>query len=171
MRSKFEVELSKKLKGCLKYCPEKGIFKWIVDVGTRGRAGKRAGSLHPAGYRYIKINGQKYKEHRLAYLYMTGYLPTEEIDHINGNRSDNTWANLRAVSKQCNARNRKLRSNNTSGINGVSWSTHNSRWKVQIQVNGKRKHLGYYEKLEDAISCRKEANGLNGYHVNHGRVI
>ncbi|RKZ99884.1 MAG: hypothetical protein DRQ42_06770, partial [Gammaproteobacteria bacterium] len=84
--------------------------------------GKEAGHVSKFGYRLIKINGKTYRAHRLVFLYHKGYMP-EEVDHINGSKSDNRIENLRSANRQENQWNRKTGSNNTSGIKGIAWST------------------------------------------------
>lgn len=81
----------------------------------------------------------------------------ERVDHIKHRLWDNRRSQLRPVTHRQNMMNRLLPSNNTSGYIGICWKKECKKWDARITVNGKRKHLGYYEKLEDAISARKEA--------------
>jgi len=158
------------LKSILHYNEDTGVFTWIERrYGTR-RGGHRAGSLHYHGYRHIMVNGSHYHEHRLAYLYMTGALPLDEIDHINGIRDDNRWGNLRAVSKSENNKNKKHHSNNTSGVMGVYWHKRTEKWMAYISVDRRRIHLGLHANLFDAASARKSAEARYGFHENHGRA-
>jgi len=134
------------------------------------KVGAPAGCLNKStGYLEIKINGTKYKAHRLAYLYYHGHWPENDIDHINGIKTDNREENLRDVSHYENMRNQVLRKNNNSGVTGVSWHKASGKWRVYINTEYKIKHLGYYDKLEDAIKARKEAEIKYRYHENHGK--
>jgi hypothetical protein len=92
----------------------------------------------------------------------------QDIDHINGNRRDNRIANLRAVDRRENMRNARLRSNNTSGIVGVTFSRDRKKWVAQIN-DGKVRSLGRFDKFEDAVEARKAAERRAGFHPNHGR--
>jgi hypothetical protein len=145
-----------RLKELLNYDPETGLFVWRVT--RRVKAGTIAGSKHPTQhYIAIKIDGVLYKAHRLAWLYEYGIWPPNEIDHINRVRTDNRLENIRLATKAENAQNRKTRTDNSSGMTGVSWHKRDKKWRVYI---GKGKYLGYFDALEDAIAARKEAEKL-----------
>jgi len=100
------------------------------------------------------IDGVSYKAHRLAFLYVDGYTPENDVDHINRNKDDNRWLNLRHVSRSCNMRNRSLLSNNTSGVNGVHWRGSRNRYIASIRVNKKLFHLGSFYDLSGAVFAR-----------------
>jgi hypothetical protein len=142
-----------RLRELLLYDPTTGIFHWRVSrKGTR-RDGL-AGGVSAHGYVKIGVDrtGQQYA-HRLAWLYMVGEWPTGEIDHINGDRADNRWANLREVTPRENKQNkRKPQRNNKSGFLGVSISSNcPSRWIAQIKLpNGKNKSIGMFKTPEEA---------------------
>ena len=85
----------KHLKEILDYNTETGIWTWRVNQARRIKIGQRAGTIISDGHRHIGISGKFYKAHRLAWLYMTGEFPKDEIDHINGVPDDNRWCNLR----------------------------------------------------------------------------
>ena len=174
----------KYLKESLDYNSETGVFTWL-DARPLGHfknehgrkiwkskyGGQAAGCVSSSrGYLEIRVNSKLYFSHRLAWLYVFGQLPSDQIDHINGNRADNRIANLRDVNQQENLRNQKRRKTNKSGCTGVSWSRLKSRWGACISINGKNKHLGYFLCKEDAISVRKAAEIELGYHENHGKV-
>ena len=157
----------------LEYSPETGIFFWKVDKrGFRGKAkaGSAAGTLSKSdGYIQITIDQVRQQAHRLAWFYVTGNWPKEQIDHINGIRSDNRICNLREVSVSENRKNIKLRDNNTSGRVGVSWAKKDNRWRAAIQVGGKMIYIGNFKEFEDAVKAREVAEKHYGFHVNHGR--
>ena len=157
------------LKGLLDYDPLTGIFTWVK--AQRGlRVGDKAGYLGSEGYIRIGAYGKLYMAHRLAWLYMTGKFPENQIDHINRVGDDNRISNLRDVKQSVNSRNAKMSKTNTSGVNGVSWLKCRKKWQVQIRADGKLKYLGLYADLELAALVRKEANVKYGFHPNHGRT-
>lgn len=160
------------LKQVLDYNPNSGEFFWKKQMASWIPAGTSAGNLNKKlGYVQIRIHKKLYYAHRLAVLFMTGEMPTEQVDHINGIRSDNRWLNLREASSTEQMRNTAISRNNTSGVNGVSWCTSRQRWQAGITVNHKTKFLGYFKDFIDAVSARKQADALYGFHPNHGRVI
>jgi hypothetical protein len=141
---------AERLRELLHYEPETGIFVWLVKPSRRVRAGAVAGCIY-CGYRRIKVGPRLYPAHRLAFLWMTGEWPKAEIDHINMDRADNRWRNLREASHSQNQVNRSLQSTNTSGFKGVSWHSRTHKWTSRIQINGKRKNLGCFDSPERAF--------------------
>jgi hypothetical protein len=115
--------------------------------------GKRAGTLTSPGYVVIAVEGRKYMAHRLAWLYTHRRWPTEEIDHINGVRSDNRLVNLREATPSQNQANKAMRRDNTSGAKGVTWDKSRSDWIAAIHVNGSRKYLGRFSSVEEASAA------------------
>jgi hypothetical protein len=93
--------LHKRVHELLSYEPRFGYFFWKINRGS-SKAGDVAGSVCPDGYRLIKVDGKSYKAHRLAWLMTHGEWPAEQIDHINGVRTDNRIVNLREASKKQN---------------------------------------------------------------------
>lgn len=136
----------------LKYSPEDGTFFWIKTT-RRGFVGKKAGSLTALGYFTIKINNYFYFAHRLAWLYMTGAWPVKFIDHINGIRTDNRWANLREATALQNSANIGLLQKNKSGYKGVSWDKEAEKWAAQITFMGKHRRIGRYKTAEEAAKA------------------
>lgn len=141
-----------RLREVLEYQPETGIF--IRISGYQKRIGKVAGRVHPKrGYREIHIDGKLYYAHRLAWLYMTGEWPKDEVDHKNHIRDDNKWSNLRDVTASVNQQNRiACQKNSKSGFLGVKKHERcKSRpWQAQIKSNGKILSLGYFSTPEEA---------------------
>ena len=99
-----------------------------------------------------------------------GAWPKKGIDHINGITDDNRISNLRDVSQSDNMRNMTTPCRNTSGRIGVYWFARDCKWQAQIRADGKTKHLGYFDDINDAIAARKAAEIEYGYHENHGRA-
>ena len=147
----------KELRQILHYDAKRGVWRWRVRPAQHVQLGSIAGTLNSKGYRYIVINGKQYKSSRLAWFYICGYFPENQVDHRNRNPSDDRWENLREVSPQCNQRNCKLSSQNTSGVKGVCWHKRAEKWHAQIAVNSKNKHLGYHDDFTEAVAHRLAA--------------
>lgn len=167
------MDLNQKLlKEYLSYSPESGEFTWIKRPSNRVRVGCRAGTASTdRGHRQIRLLGTIYKEHRLAWLYVHGEWPCEEIDHINQDPSDNRLENLRLASHLVNCRNMPRQKNNTSGVTGVRWDEDKQAWRARIYVLGREIHIGRFKTKRQAISARREAEALHGFHENHGRNL
>ena len=152
----------KRLRSFLNYNPDTGIFYWLVSRG-RANIGDVAGSLDKEGYRQIFIAGYNYRAGRLAWLYMTGKWPTEQIDHKNTDRLDNSWNNLRQATNTQNQRNRSLNENSNSGIKGVHWFVSGKKWKATIGYKCRMIHLGSFDsKVEAAKAYANAAKKLYG---------
>ena len=164
-----EMLTQKRLKQVLNYNKNTGIF--TCNAGRiRVKEGKVAGTLANTGYICIRIDKRLYSAHRLAFLYMTGSFPIEQVDHISHDRTDNRWANLRQVSRKENQRNLKMRVDNKSGFTGVHWYKPYNKWVAKVKVSGKAEHLGYFKDINKAIEVRKKANLKYGFHLNHGSL-
>ena len=128
----------------------KSLFNYDEQTGLFFRFGsdKPVGSFIPkTGYVRINIGLGKIRfAHRLAWVYYYGLSPLGEIDHINGNRSDNRISNLRDVSRSENQWNqRKAQKQTSSGFLGVGWHPQSKKWQASIQVKGKSKYLGLFD--------------------------
>lgn len=161
------------IKFCLEYNSDTGLITWRNKYSSASRVviGDKAGFISKEGYNVIGLGGSSYKGHRLAHLLYYGDWPKGQIDHINGVRDDNRIENLRDIGPKENARNAKLSVNNKSGCHGVNWHSAAGKWQARICENSHRVVLGYFEDLEEAISCRKLAEVEYGYHKNHGREV
>lgn len=170
------------LRKLLSYDPDTGLLTWKrrpIEMFATDRACNSWNAQYcrkPAftadnggGYRHGKIFGKTYFAHRVVYAIFHGAFPADQIDHINGDKSDNRIANLRDVTGTENMRNRVLPIDNTSGHIGVSWCGIKCRWHSRIHAHGKRRHIGYFADIEDAIAARATAEVKYGYHQNHGR--
>ncbi|MCC3246677.1 HNH endonuclease [Methylocystis sp. WRRC1] len=151
------------LKSILDYDPETGVFTWrwrdgLPNVCNYRDAGKEAGTLRPTGYRYISIDHRHWAAHRLAYIIMTGEQPVGDVDHINLNKSDNRWRNLRLATRSQNQSNVPCHKRNKSGIKGVHLQKDCGRWVAYITVNRKRLHLGMFATKEEAAKAREDAS-------------
>lgn len=153
----------------LSYNPETGDLRWNVS-GHKRLKGKVAGHQRKGkGYVIVGADLHHYYAHRIAWLLATGEWPSEFIDHIDGDPTNNRFSNLRAVSSAGNAQNMSLSSRNKSGILGVHFNTHVGRWTAQIRLGAKAVHLGFFDTKEEAAEARKLASERYGFHQNHGR--
>jgi HNH endonuclease/AP2 domain len=121
---------------------------------ARVNIGALAGVLNSRGYRVIKIGWRMYGAHRLAFLWMEGRWPMEEIDHANGDKTDNRWSNLREATQSQNTTNARTSIRNTSGYKGVSMDRSKPRqkkWRATIEVDGRTISLGYFDTPERAF--------------------
>lgn len=148
---------AKELRELLYLCPTTKVLYWIKTPKSgpaASRAGQRAGYLDKSKNRWaITIRGSEYWVSRLVWLYENGEWPTDQVDHIDGDPSDNR--RLRLVSNSLNQRNAKRRSDNKSGHKGVFLS--NGKWLAYIYNNGQRQDLGWFRNIDEAIAVREAA--------------
>jgi hypothetical protein len=136
-----------KLKQLLQYDSETGLFSWLSKTGSVS-AGATAGTPHK-GYLRIQVAGEMFRAHRLAFLYMTGSLPSAEVDHINGIKNDNRWGNLRLVDHLMNMQN-QTRAHACNGCKTLGVSKQRHKYRARIRVDGKNKSLGMFDTPEAA---------------------
>lgn len=151
-----------KLKLFLDYNPETGVFIWKLNRNQNVRAGDIAGRVDEFGYRIIYVLGKKYRAGRLAWFWVTGEMPKQQIDHIDRNRSNDKFSNLREVDPRENVINRGIPKNNTSGVIGVTWYKNLKKWCAQIEINNKNNNLGYFKEKSDAVLARYNAEKEHG---------
>lgn len=145
------------LKEWLRYDPVTGVFTRLKGGRWNRDAGTQAGTRSKNWYVKIYLLGTFYHAHRLAWFYMTGNWPEGEIDHINREKSDNRWANLREATASQNLLNKLAQTNSGTGIRGVHYYKSRNQWVPYINENGKLRRLGYYATLEEAQRVREEA--------------
>lgn len=133
------------------------IFAYDPQTGNLLQHGKRAGYIMGTGYRLLSVNKKRIYAHRLIWCLVTGEWPTLEIDHINRDKSDNRWTNLRLASRQDNARNQSITAKNTSGFKGVSFHKRTGKWRADIKVEDSQKSLGSFTTPEQASLAYREA--------------
>lgn len=142
---------SERLRELLLYDPDTGLWVWLKPPKNKPQLiGQEAGNIRLDGYRKIGIGGTDYLCGPLAWLYMTGEWPTEEVDHADRDRSNDRWENIRQATRSLNEANKGLDPRNTSGFRGVTWHKGTQKWMAQI--NGI--YLGVFEKIEDAVAVR-----------------
>ena len=151
------------LKEILHYNKFTGIFTWAINISSRARKGAIAGNMNQRGYCRIKIKNKEYLSHRLAFLYIEGYLPENGVDHRNRVKDDNRWSNLRETTQTCNMRNKGKLLSNKSGITGVHRDPRYNTWVVSIGVDSKTVYIGSYSNLIDAAKARWEAEVKYGF--------
>lgn len=129
--------------------------EWSQKISNSRQAGSRAGTVQN-GYTQIKCKFGKVGAHRIIFCMEHGFFP-EEVDHIDGNPSNNRIENLRASTHKQNSTNMKKPSRNTSGVKGVSFHKTTGKWMPTIRADGKMKYLGIYRTIEEALVVRKQA--------------
>lgn len=161
-----------RLREFLKYDPETGKICWLVKRTNNATAnvGDEAGGVDENGYRRIMFDGKKYRAHRLAFVFMGLPMPAQ-VDHINGNRADNRWCNLRAADALINARNAKRREGSATAVTGVGYSKQHNKWKVRINNCGVTEYLGLFSDRTAAIAARMARQRELGYSDRHGGAL
>jgi hypothetical protein len=142
------------LKRILDYNPETGIFIHKLSPNGRIKKGHIAGTSGKDTYVKIKINFTLFLAHRLAWLYIHGYFPENDIDHVNRIKNDNRIINLREASRSCNIRNASIRSDNKTGITGIYYDSKHNRWVAGITINGNSQYIGRFKTLAEAAYAR-----------------
>lgn len=168
------------LLSILDYDPETGVLTWLprttehfknpssVNRWNGAWAGKTALAANRNGYLGGCLMGANHNAHRVIWKMMTGH-EADTVDHIDGDRKNNKWSNLRSVTLAENCRNKTLPKNNTSGRIGVVRVKNIGRWVAQARQNGKTYYIGMFARFEDAVAARRNWEQSHGMHKNHGR--
>jgi len=138
------------------YNPETGILTNKTHRNSRAKKGETSGCTLSTGYLQVTIDRKRYLAHRLCFLHYHGYLP-KILDHVDNIKHHNMIDNLRAATTQENAFNKKISSNNTSGVKGVFWDGTYNKWRASISINGKKRYFGSYYDIEDARKAVEDA--------------
>jgi HNH endonuclease/AP2 domain len=140
------------LKSQLHYDIDSGLFTRISIIPfSHAKVGDISNCIDKStGYARVMVNHKIYQAHRLAWLYMTGEMPKEQVDHINCIKFDNRWFNLRLATNAENHKNRKKQINNKSGYKGVSLKKASNKYIAQATLNGKKIHIGTFDNAEQA---------------------
>lgn len=153
------------LKSKFDYDPETGILsRKNPDWRCKG------GWVDHEGYLRFTVFGKDNKAHRLIWMYVNGEWPNQ-IDHINGVRTDNRICNLRNITHLENMKNQRIYKNNKSGVMGVYWDKDAGKWRACIRIAKKLYNLGYFKDLELAKELREFAAKECGFHENHGNKL
>jgi len=138
------------VRSLLDYDANTGVLRWRISRG-RSKTGAIAGTVNKDGYIGISINATTLVAHRVIWLHVHGTWPEYQIDHINGNKSDNRISNLRDVPPAINSQNRtKSHKDSKSGILGVYWHSRDKRWIAQIDVGKRSHHIGTFRTEQEA---------------------
>jgi hypothetical protein len=170
-----------RLREFFKYSPRTGEFryrpnrarKWFTSdrlwLSWNAQFGGKVATAVSArdGYQRVAVNQRSYLAHRVIWAMMTGAWPKEEIDHINGDRTDNRWSNLRAASRTQNARNMEKPRNNTSGVTGVHWWKTKRLWQVYGGARNNRV-VKYAKTFDEAVAIRERIKQDLGMTARHG---
>lgn len=150
----------------LHYDSDSGRFIWRV-ARPGCSVGASAGSVGSHGYVCIKLGRRSYRAHRLAWFLVHGEWPDGEIDHINGDKTDNRLCNLRVASRAENSQNRRMAHRDSAhGMLGATWNRQHRKWQSKIVANKVRHHLGYFATCAEAHAAYMAAKAL--LHVNGG---
>lgn len=155
-----------RLKEVLRYESNTGEWFWLVRKSQAKGPGDIAGSVMKDGYVTIMVDGERFLAHRLAFFYMEGFLPTKQIDHIDTNKSNNRWLNLRQATPRQNQFNHRRKITNTSGYKGVTYFR--GRWRAMIRIDGKIVFLGMFNTPLLASEAYQQAS--NNYHKEFSRI-
>lgn len=147
------------------YDPATGELKYKRDFNRR-YTGTDPTSTATNDYLVVTLD-KTYLAHRIIWLMQTGVFP-EFIDHEDHNRANNRWTNLIDISRQGNAQNKSINTNNTSGYLGVSFIPTKGKFRATLTQNRKQIHLGLFDTAELAHQARLAANEQHGFHQNHG---
>jgi hypothetical protein len=141
------------VKKILTYDPVTGELRWL----TGRMKGRVAGTKNSLGYIRIVIDKRAYQAHRLALLLLTGEWPTQDVDHLNGNRSDNRAENIKKASRKENARNRHYANkNNSAGLLGAH-KLRPGKWVAQKRTDAGKRYLGVFDTPEEAAAAYAKA--------------
>ena len=144
----------------------KSLFDYNPLTGFFSRKTKDMAVVNPRpnanGYCRIFVDGNLYYTHRLAWLYVNGAFPPNQIDHINLIKTDNRIENLRLATQRENSQNLPKSKLNTSGVPGVCWDKKKKMWHARIRTDNGRISLGYYKEI--AIASAAMAEGKSKHH-------
>lgn len=169
LKSKYDIT-QELLKENLRYDPLVGKFYRMKSFRSI-KVGDEAGHYCPTRDSIkVGVCGKYYELHVLAWLYMTGEYPIGyEIDHIDHDRTNNKWGNLRKVTKAVNAKNLPKYASNSTGVTGISFRKDTGKWRARIMVDKQSINLGSFSSFEDAVKAREDALLEHGFHTNHGK--
>lgn len=145
-----------------------GHLYWKQSTSTKIKEGSLAGSLSNRGYYQVGVGKKTYLVHRIAFLYVHGWLP-ETLDHVDGNRQNNRIENLRPATRAQNNRNARVRKDSVSGVKNVKWHKPLKKWLVSLRIDNKPSHIGVFEDLELANLVASEfRDKYHGEFARHG---
>ena len=153
------------LKELFDYDEITGIVVWKKSRSPRIKVGSSVKYINKFGYVQVRIEGKLWMLHRLIWLMQTGTFPKGEIDHIDGNRSNNAWSNLRDVSKSQNMQNRRAADRDSkTGVLGVTFDKQRGKYRAQLTMNGEKVLNKIFTTVEEASNAYKQAKE-NYHHI------
>lgn len=155
-----------RIRECFSYDERTGKITRLIST-RNAKAGSDASKNEARGYFNTSVDGHILGSHVVAWVIKTGEYPVLQIDHINGNRKDNRWCNLRQVTRSQNLQNSKRRLDNSSGVKGVNWHKKCQKWNARLCLNGHSINLGFFTELEDAKAAR--INAANRIYKEYAR--
>lgn len=181
------IELTQEIvRELLDYDPETGVLRWkerglhwfstdgkktqthLMNQWNSRLAGKEAfTSTSNNGYKVGAVKDRKFLAHRIIWLWVYGWVP-EEVDHKNGDKTDNRIVNLREVTRAINQRNKRKLSNNTSGYCGVTQDKRDGKWTATFVVDGLKYSCGYWETPEQANEALMKKRAEFDFSERHG---
>lgn len=159
-----------RLKDLLHYDPETGDFTWRLVRGGK-LPGDIAGSVCRArgkSYRRIRVDDELVMAHRLAWLYVHGVWPEDELDHDDGDGLNNRILNLKPADRLANNQNASLRKDNRTGVPGV-FRVRNGKYQAKIRHEGQVQYLGTFDGMPAAAAAKKAAEEKFQFHPQHGK--
>jgi hypothetical protein len=160
----------------LDYNKASGVLTWKTQPKTSRRnigfnnkcGGAVAGTVGTSGYLVIGISKKYYLAHRIIWKMMTGSDPADQVDHVDADRLNNRWSNLREATNGLNIQNSKMRRDNRSGVKGVHWDKHRNKWRAVITFDGYQHKVGRFNDLKEAASAIAAAR--TRYHGKFARL-
>jgi hypothetical protein len=168
MRNRESLLSQEYVRHAFSYDPDSGELLWRNPTSNRVKAGSIVGHVIRRGYRQVHLSIGSFLVHRIIWLYMTGELPTNRIDHRDGDTANNRWLNLREATPAQNRFNSKMPSTNKSGTKGIHWHASSKRWVAQLVVHGRTIRVGSFVDLEPARIAI--ANAKRKYHGEFARA-
>lgn len=153
-KDKYTGMTQARVKELMHYDPDTGIFRWLTAPKYSSRKPGDQIDVWQAGYYRTCIDGRKYFLHRLAWLYVHGVWPDDQLDHINGDKLDNRLVNLRPATKAENRRNAPG-FGSVSGVKGVY--PHKYGWIARIRLPGNMMNLGVHKTISEAAEAYRQA--------------
>lgn len=147
------------------YEPETGVFTRANNPGRRWKPGQICGATGANGYVYLSLRGMRFLSHRAAWLMVIGEVPANDIDHINGDRSDNRIDNLRILSRSKNCSNNAEIHHATGRSVGGFFNIQAGKWQARIRIDGRSKHLGFFESQGEANAAYRLAKAIHHPHA------
>lgn len=148
---------AKYLRSIIRYDHESGVLYWNCNR-CKTKIGDVAGTKTDRGYISVCIDRKRYRGHRLAWLHYFGEWPSMQIDHVNGDRSDNSIKNLRECTQFENSQNMAFSSKKASKYPGVHFHAKTGKWRSAIRIDGNsRKYLGLFKTEQEAADAYSKA--------------